>query len=294
MEFIDYYKILELDKTASDEEIKKAYRKKARTLHPDLNPNDKQASVKFQQLSEANTVLGDPEKRKKYDKYGKDWERGGEYERYKQSNQGRRQSYSSGAEGFAVDDDFSDFFASMFGGQTRSQAKYKGQDYHSEINLTLNDILKTHEQTFKVNDKNVKVNIHAGIENGQTLKLTGLGAPGMNGGPNGDLFIKINIANTTTMKRTGNDLHTECALDLYTAILGGEVTIETMLEKVKLKIAPGTQNGAKVRLKGKGCPVYKKENEFGDLFVSYQIKIPDNLNDKQKELFEELAQLSKQ
>ncbi len=295
MNFVDYYKILGLDKNASQEDIKKAYRKLARKLHPDLNPNDKEAHKKFQQVNEANEVLSDPEKRKKYDKYGKDWEHGEEYERARQQRQSTNfggQSYST--EGFG-DENFSDFFTSMFGRPEgrggSSQVKFRGQDYNAELQLDLLDAYKTHQQTITVNGKNIRITVPAGIENGQKIKLKGHGGGGINRGPNGDLYITFSITDHPRFKRMNNDLYATVDLDLYTALLGGEVTIETLDGKVNVKVKPETQNGTKIKLKGKGFPVYKKEGEFGDLYVTYSIKIPTNLTDKQRELFTELSKL---
>jgi curved DNA-binding protein len=300
MDFVDYYKILGVDKNASDEEIKKAYRKLARKHHPDLNPNDKEAHKKFQQINEANEVLSDPEKRKKYDKYGKDWQHGEEYEKARQQHQqsqhanfgGGQQFYS---EGFG-DEDFSDFFTSMFGsgGGRRSggsQVKYRGQDYNAELHLNLLDAAKTHQQTLTVNGKNIRITIPAGVENGQKIKLKGHGGPGINGGPHGDLYITFVIADNPRFKRSGSDLYTTVDLDLFTAILGGDITIETLTGKVNVKVKPETQNGTKIKLRGKGFPVYKKEGEHGDLYVTYSIQIPTNLTEKQKELFTQLSKL---
>ncbi len=295
MEFIDYYKVLSIDKKATADEVKKAYRKLARKLHPDLNPNDKDANQKFQQLNEANDVLGDPEKRKKYDKYGKDWERGEEYAQYQQANQQRRgaSQQQHGAQDFGGGD-FSDFFSSMFGNQGggRAQQRFKGQDYTSELKLTLEEAYTTHQQTLNVNGKNIRITIPAGVENGQTIKLVGHGGKGSNGSPNGDLLITFVIPNNAKFKRLKNDLYTTQALDIYTAILGGEIMIDTMNGKIKLKVAPETQNGTKIRLKGKGFPVYKKDGQFGDLYITYEVMTPTNLSDKQKELFTELAALA--
>jgi curved DNA-binding protein len=298
MDFIDYYKVLGVDKGATAAQIKSAYKKLARKLHPDLNPEDKDANNKFQQLNEANEVLSDPEKRAKYDKYGKDWERGEEYEKYQQAQQQQRysQGSSGGFEGnFDGEEDFSDFFSSMFGRQSgsRSRAQYKGQDYNSEVHLTLEEAYTTHKQTFSVNGKSIRITVPAGVADGQTIKLNGQGAPGSNGGPNGDLYITFTVANNAQFKRVGNDLYTTKEIDLFTAILGGEVLVTTMSGAIKLNVAPGTQNGTKVRLKGKGFPVYKKEGEFGNLYVTYSVTIPTNLTERQKELFNELAAISK-
>ena len=287
MDFIDYYEILGIKKTATEEEIKNAYRKLARKLHPDLNPTDKDANKKFQQLNEANEVLSDPIKRKKYDQYGKDWQHSDQFEQARQS--GRRSGRQDSAGGFESDD-FSDFFSSMFGGGGgRSKAKYRGQDYNSQLQLSLRDAYTTHQQTLNVNGKNVRITIPAGVENGQSIKLKGYGAPGVNGGPSGDLYLTFSIANDPRFKRLGNDLYLNEDLELYTAVLGGDITVETLSGKIKLKVQPETQNGTKTRLKGKGFPVYKKEAEFGDLYITYTIKIPTNLTEKQKALFMELA-----
>ncbi|HMK18798.1 MAG TPA: J domain-containing protein [Chitinophagaceae bacterium] len=295
MEFIDYYKALGVDKNATQEDIKKAYRKLARQYHPDLNPNDKEAHKKFQQLNEANEVLNDPEKRKKYDQYGKDWQHADHFEQARQSQQ-----QSTGKEKFSGDfseGGFSDFFASMFGdmgggGFRQRQTKFRGEDYQAELQLNLTDVYKTHQQVLTVNNKSIRITIPAGVENGQRIKIKGHGGPGINGGPNGDLYISFQIINTTNFRRDGNDLHTTIDIDLYTAVLGGEIIIDTLDGKVKLKVNPETQNGSKIKLKGKGFPLYKKEGEFGDLVITFQIKIPTSLTDKQKELFEQLSKLS--
>jgi curved DNA-binding protein len=296
MEFIDYYKVLGVDKNATQEDIKKAYRKLARKYHPDVNPNDQEAHKKFQQVNEANEVLSDPEKRKKYDQYGKDWQHGEQFE------QARHQSRQRGFEretftGDFSDSEFSDFFNSMFGamgggGFRQRHTKFRGEDYHAELHLNLTDVYKTHQQVLTVNGKNIRITVPAGVENGQKIKIKGHGGPGINGGPNGDLYISFQIINNTNFKRHTNDLHTIVDLDLYLAVLGGEIIIDTLDGKVKLKVKPETQNGAKIKLKGKGFPVYKKEGEFGDLVITFQIKIPTNLTDREKELFEQLSKLS--
>jgi len=289
MEFIDYYKVLEINKTATEADIKKAYRKLARKLHPDLNPNDKDAQKKFQSINEANEVLSDPEKRKKYDTYGKYWQHA---EQFEQQAKQRRQN--TGGQQFtgADEGDFSSFFESMFGGsERRRQSQYRGQDYNAELTLSLIDAMETHQQTLTVNGKNIRITIPAGIENGQVIKLKGYGSKGANGGLAGDLYIAFNISQNFDFKRLGNDLYTKATIDLYTAILGGETTIETLKGKVKLKVNPETQYGTKIRLKGKGFPVYKKDGEAGDLYVTYEIQLPSNITEEQKTLFTELSKL---
>jgi curved DNA-binding protein len=298
MEFIDYYKILGLDKNATADDIRKAYRKLARKHHPDLNPNDKEAHKRFQQINEANEVLSDPEKRKKYDQYGKDWQHADEFERARQQ-QRQYQSAKRGEQEFSGDfggEDFSDFFSSLFGGgnggrSRNRQTKFRGQDFQAELHLKLRDAYTTHQQMLTVNGKNLRITIPAGIENGQKIKLKGHGGAGISGGPNGDLYITFQIADDPMFKRLGNDLYTTSEIDLYTAVLGGETTVDTFNGKVKLKVSPGTQNGTKVRLKGKGFPVYKQEGHFGDLYITYQVKIPVDLSEKEKQLFTELSKL---
>ncbi|WP_159477589.1 DnaJ C-terminal domain-containing protein [Chryseobacterium sp. 18068] len=301
MAYIDYYKILGVDKSATQDDIKKAYRKQARKLHPDLNPNDKEAEKQFKELNEANEVLSNPENRAKYDKYGENWKHGEEYEKAQQQ---KRQQYQGGNYGggfsgadFGEGEDFSDFFQSMFGGagggsnrSSRGSAsgKFKGQDVHAELNLNLKDAATTHQQTFDINGKKVRITIPAGVYDGQQIKLKGHGSPGINGGPSGDLYITFNINPDSNFERVGDDLKTKVTIDLYTAVLGGEVTVNTLDGSVNLKVKPGTQNGTTVRLKGKGFPVYKKDGHFGDLFATYDVKLPTDLTDKQKELFEQL------
>lgn len=295
MDFVDYYKILGVNKTATAKDIKSAYRKLARKYHPDLNPNDPAAKRNFQQINEANEVLSDPDKRKKFDQYGKDWQHADEFEKAKQY---QGQSSGHGGQRFSgaqSESDFSDFFESLFGGSAGTgrsrQAKFRGEDLNAELQLDLIDAYKTHKQTLTVNGKKIRITIPAGIENGQTIKIQGHGGAGKNGGPDGDLYITFSITNHAKIKRLGDNLYTIVVLELYTAVLGGEVIIDTLDGQVKLKVNPETQNGTKIKLKGKGFPIYKNEGQFGDLVVTWNIKIPINLNDKQKELFTQLSYL---
>jgi curved DNA-binding protein len=300
MEFIDYYKTLGIDKSATEADIKKAYRKMARKFHPDVNPNDNQAEVKFKEVNEANEVLSNIENRKKYDKYGKDWKHADQYDQ-----QSRQQSYGGGGrqqqnpfgqsyQGGDEGSDFSDFFGSMFGGggnRRGNQSKFRGQDFNAELKLNLSEVYKTDKRTLTVNGKNIRLTIPAGVTDGQEIKIKGYGADGANGGPKGDLNIKFNITNDTLFVRDGKNLYKTVDIDLYTALLGGDITIDTMNGQVKLKVAPETQNGVKVKLKGKGFPIYKKDDEFGDLYLTYQIVLPKDLTDQEKDLFVQLSKL---
>ncbi|MDR7211178.1 J domain-containing protein [Flavobacterium piscis] len=300
MDYIDYYKILGITKSATEAEIKKAYRKLARKYHPDLNPNDKEAEKKFKELNEANEVLSNPENRKKYDKYGKDWRHADEFEKagfnpnqQQRSQQQNNQDYADFGQGNFSGSDFSDFFNSMYGntGNTRSQSKYRGQDFNAELELDLASAYTNNKQNLAVNGKNIRITIPAGVENGQIIKIPGHGGPGANGGPNGDLYITFIISNNSAFKRDGNNLYSDVDLDLYTAILGGEIFVNTFDGKVKIKVSPETQTGTKVKLKGKGFPVYKKDNQFGDLYITYNLKVPTKLSEKEKELFQELSKI---
>lgn len=306
MAYIDYYKVLGIDKKATADEVKKAYRKLARKHHPDVNPGDKEAERKFKELNEANEVLSHVENRKKYDQYGEHWKQGDQYEQAQQQQRSQQSRQGANYGGFSGGDfgegaDFSDFFQSMFGGgggfsgSSRGSAsgKFKGQDVEASLNLHLRDAAKTHQQTFDINGKKVRITIPAGVTNGQKIKLKGHGNPGHNGGPNGDLFITFNITEDQQFKRMGNDLSTDLEIDIYTAVLGGETLVKTLDGTVNLKVKPETQNGTKVKLKGKGFPVYKKEGEFGDLYVTYVVKMPTNLSDQEKDLFLQLKNLSK-
>ena len=252
MAYIDYYKILGVDKSASQDDVKKAYKKLARKYHPDLNPNDPDAHRKFQEINEANEVLSDPEKRKKYDQYGENWKHADEFEaqqqqyRQYQNGQGGGAYWSSSGDG----SEFSDFFEQMFGGmggRGRHSHGFRGQDYTTELQVSLTDAAKTHKQIITVNGKNLRITIPAGIADGQTIKLRGQGGPGVNGGPAGDLYITFHIPEDSRFKRVGDDLYVTVPLNLYTAILGGEQIVETMDSKAKLKVKPGTQNNTKVR-----------------------------------------------
>lgn len=302
MEFKDYYKILGIDKKASEKDIKKAYRKLARKYHPDLNPDDKVAEQKFKELNEANEVLSNPENRKKYDKYGKDWQHSEQFEeqeRQRQQNGGGQ--FGGGAQyggGGYSEEDFSDFFGSMFGGgggfggqRGGGNTQFKGQDFSADLQLNLTDVYETHKRTLTINGKNIRLTIPAGVTDGQVIKIKGHGGKGQQGAPNGDLKIKFNITNNTQFKRDKDNLYSTVDVDLYTAVIGGQITVKTFKGKVKLTVKPGLQNGGKVKLKGKGFPKYKKEGSFGDLYITYNIEIPTKLTAKEKELFEELSKL---
>lgn len=309
MAYIDYYKVLGLDKNATTDDIKKAYRKLARKYHPDLNPNDESAHRKFQEINEANEVLSDSEKRKKYDEYGANWKQADQYEQTRQQGGaggfGGGYTYQDfgGGGGFSGFGDFgeggySDFFENLFGRASggsgrRGGSAYRGQDYNAELHLAFSDAAQTHQQTIEVNGKKLRITVPAGVENGQQIKLKGQGGTGVNGGPAGDLYITFVVGTDPVFKRLGNDLYVNVDIDLYTSVLGGELMVDTLDGKVKLPIKPGTQSSSKVRLKGKGFPIYKKDGHFGSLIITFNVIIPTHLTEKQKELFRELQESSK-
>ena len=308
MAFIDYYKVLGVERNASQDDIKKAYRKMARKYHPDLNKDDPNAKDKFQEINEANEVLSDPEKRKKYDEYGEHWKHADEFKAEREAYQRAQERGGQSAYWYSVNGDdfmggfgrgnasgFSDFFEQLFGhgaSAGRSGRGYnmmsRGGDIEAQMNLSLREAAVTHKQTFSVNGESLRITIPAGIADGQMIKLKGHGEKGSNGAPDGDLYITFQIAPDPEFKREGDDLFTDVDIDLYTAVLGGTVNIKTIDGMVKLKVNPGTQNDTKVRLRGKGFPVYKKEGTFGDLIVTYHVDIPTSLSEKQKELFTQL------
>ena len=290
MDFIDYYNVLGLARTATADDIKKAYRKLAKQYHPDANPNDETAKKKFQQINEANEVLSDTNNRKKYDKYGKDWQHSEAYEQQAKQQRQYSQQFGDGES----DAGFSDFFSSMFGGGSarRSASKQKGQDLSASFQLNLSDVFKTHQQTITINGKNIRITVPAGTEDGQAIRLKGFGQASLNTGAAGDLILTFKINNDTFFKRTGNDLQIIQEIDLYTALLGGDIEINTLHGKLKLKVKPETQNNTKIRLKSKGFPAYKQDDIFGDLYVTYLVKLPINISEKEKALFEELKKIA--
>lgn len=314
MAYIDYYQVLGVDRKASQDDIKKAFRKLARKYHPDLNPNDPKAKEKFQALNEANEVLSDPEKRKKYDKYGEQWKHADEFEAQKRAYQ-QSGGFRDAGNGFGTDgngtfwyssdgqefsggsaEGFSDFFEQMFGHHTRNGRRtgtgFRGQDYHADLELSLREAAQTHKQVLTIGDKQIRITIPAGVANGQVIKLKGYGSAGINGGPAGDLYITFVIPDDPMFHREGNDLYVNVPIDLYTALLGGEQIVDTLNGKVRLKVNAGTQNGTKVRLKGKGFPVYKQEGTFGDLIVTYTVMLPTHLSEQQKEMFRKIQTMN--
>jgi len=302
MEYKDYYKTLGVAKDATQAEIKKQYRKLAVKYHPDKNPGNKSAEEKFKELSEANEVLGDPVKRKKYDELGSNWkqyEQGGAG----QSRGGSQQRGPGGSQYYSAEDfddsPFSDFFNSFFGGGQpgrRSSGGYrnqpaKGQDYEVELTLNLEDAYTGTERMINLEEEKIKFTVPPGVRDGQVLRVKGKGGKGRKGGENGHLYINVHIENHSRFERTEDDLSVEIHIPLYKAILGGAYGITTMKGNYNIKIPAGTQNGKTLRLKGLGMPVYLKKGEFGSLFVKILIDVPEHLSEKEIALFRQLAEL---
>jgi curved DNA-binding protein len=301
MEYKDYYKILGIDKKASKEEVKKAFRKLAVKYHPDKNPNNKEAEEKFKLINEANEILGDPEKRKRYDELGENWNR------FEQGNSqqggnpfrnanGKRTQYSEEElnDLFGNGGSGSDFFEQFFGGGRSKNGKNgfrnnpKGSDYETEMEITLEEAYHDTSRVIQLENEKLRISTKPGAYDGQVLRIKGKGEKGKSPEQNGDLYVRIKVKPHPGYTRKDNDLYTTHAIDLYTSVLGGETIVDTLSGQVKVKILAGTQNDKTIRIKGKGMPVYGTPDSFGDLYIQLKILIPDKLTDKQKELFEQL------
>ena len=295
MAFIDYYKILGVDKNATPQEIRKAFRKQAKKYHPDINKDDPNAQEKFQAINEANEVLSDPEKRKKYDEYGENWKHADEYEQQrreyesKSRNSDRFGGYEFGE--FTSGNDFSSFFEELFGGRFNGRKAARGEDYQSTLELPLRDTLTTHKKIINIDGRNTRITIPAGISDGQKIRLKGYGGASPNGNVKGDLYITFRILPDPTFTRKGNDLYTTTTIDLYTALLGGEAITPTLEGNVRTKIKADTQPDSKLRLRGKGIPAYNNENLRGDLIVTVKIEFP-HLNERQKDILRQMREAS--
>jgi curved DNA-binding protein len=311
MEYKDYYKTLGVDKNASQEEIKNAYRKLAKKYHPDKTKGDKAAEQKFKEANEANEVLSDPEKRKKYDQLGEQWKyyqqtggTGQDFDWSRFSNTGGGQStfhFSGDINDLFGSSGYSDFFDMLFGqsfaGQQRRRTAgrrtqvTKGQDYEAEIKITLEEAFKGTTREFSVDSQSIRLRIKPGIQDGQVLKIPGKGSSGYNGGQAGDLLMNIRVLKHPVFDRQGDDLYADLDVDLYTAVLGGKVDFTVLKDSVKVNIPRGTENGKILRLQNMGMPKYYKPNEFGNLYLKINIEVPKNLTQKEINLFKELQKL---
>lgn len=298
MEYKDYYKILGVDKKASQDDIKKAYRKLAVKYHPDKNPGDKKAEEKFKEINEANDVLSDPEKRKKYDTLGENWQSYQQSQDFNNAQRARRGGGRQGGQQYYSGDEsqFSDFFESIFGnfgggggGGRRSSMQMKGEDYQAETDITLEEAF--HGTTRQLNLSNQKLNLKLkpGISDGAVLRMKEKGGHGINGGPNGDLFITIHILKHLRFERKGDDLYFDHPLDVYTAVLGGKLPVQTIDKTININIPAGTDSDKTFRLKGMGMPRYSDPSQRGDSYVRVVINVPKNLTEQEKELWNKLG-----
>jgi curved DNA-binding protein len=302
MDYKDYYKILGIDKKASQDEIKKAFRKLAVKYHPDKNKDNKAAEDKFKLINEANEVLSDPQKRKKYDELGENWR---QYEHAGGRPGGGRPGDGRGGP-FTYEGDFddifgqgggsgfSDFFEQFFGrgaaggGRQGRSAGFKGQDYQTEMEITLEEAYHGTHRLIQLENEKLRIATKPGAYDDQQLRIKGKGGLGSKQNYHGDLYVRIHVTPHPRYTRKGDDLHATHSIDLFTAVLGGSTIVDTLSGQVKVKIPAGTQNGKIIRIKGKGMPVYGKQNIFGDLYVQLLVHIPETLTDRQRELFEQL------
>jgi len=324
LDFKDYYTTLGVSKTASEKEIKQAYRKLARKHHPDVNPGDKSAEAKFKEINEAYEVLGDQEKRRKYDELGANWRA---YEQAQQQGQpwgapfggGAYSANTGGAGGyrtmteeemrdlFGNEDPFSDFFKTFFGGggssaggrqrAGRATRVQKGRDIEHEVDLTLDEAFHgtTRRMSIKQDGhaRTVDVRIPVGVKDGSRVRAAGEGESGANGGVAGDLYLRVRIRPHTMFERKGDDLHAHVAVPVTTAVLGGEAQVPTISGAVRLKIPEGTQNGQVFRLKGHGMPAVGKPDDRGDLYATVDVQLPRSLTEEQREHYEALRKSEK-
>jgi curved DNA-binding protein len=306
MGFKDYYTILGVDKNADQEAIRKAYRRLAMRYHPDKNPDNKEAEEKFREVNEAHEVLSDPEKRRKYDRIGSDWQRynttgaGGYEDWFKHRGEAYRgreyYSYSANPEDiFENLGGFSDFFQSFFGGERFAQGgaargARKGPDYNAELHISLEEAVRGSDRVVAVNGRKLKIHIAPGTLSGQVVRLRGQGAAGPRGGPPGDLYVTIRIDEHPYFRSKDADLEQDLEVDLYTMVLGGRKRVRTIDGKtLELKIPAGTRNGTVFRIPGRG--LQRPGDGKGELRVKVSVSIPQELSSRERELFGELAAL---
>jgi curved DNA-binding protein len=299
MDYKDYYKILGVDKKSTQAEIKKKFRKLAIQYHPDKNPDDSAAEQKFKEVNEAYEVLGDPEKRKKYDELGANWK---QYDQYKNAQRGggRQYQYTGEYSDFfgSSGGGFSDFFNSFFGGggfsSRRGSADFgsafgqrspQATTARGKLNLTFNEAFHGVTKTIQFDGKKIRLNISPGAKDGQKLKVSGKGPQG------GDLIVELQVAESSFYKQEGLNLEGKVDVDYYTAVLGGKANVQTPHGTFSLTIAPGTGGGKKLRLKGKGMPAYGKKGVYGDFIAEIRISVPKEISSRERELLEKLQSI---
>ncbi|MBN2118834.1 MAG: J domain-containing protein [Anaerolineales bacterium] len=300
MDYKDYYKVLGVERNASEADIRKAYRKLAMQYHPDRNPNNKQAEERFKEINEAYQVLSDPQKRSHYDRLGSDysnWQRRGapgnfNWDQYGGFPGGVHVEYGDLDDLFGGAGGFSDFFRTIFGrgGEgvgtgTRTRARQQPQGYQQELEITLEEAFKGTMRVLQTDGKQKQVHIPAGVRTGSKVRVAGAGPNGL------DLYLIVDVKDDPRFERRGNDLHTTATVSIFTAILGGEAEVETFNGKIKLNVPVGTQPEQVFRLAGRGMPSVKNAKEKGDLYVRLKVQIPKYLSPKQRELLEEASRI---
>ncbi len=311
MEYKDYYKILGVERKASKEDIKRAYRKLAMKEHPDRNPGDNKAEERFKEINEAYQVLSDPEKRARYDQLGESysqWQQGGaptggfNWEDWFTTSQSGNVRVKVGSFEDILGGDFSEFFRRIFGGMPNMNTSSRGRSayrssrqmetpgYQQEVTISLSEAYQGTTRRLEVDGRRLEVKIPAGAKTGTKVRVPNA-IPTTNGGQKGDLYLVMKVANDPRFEIKGSDLHTEVTVDLYIAVLGGEVQVQTLSGNVVLTIPAGIQPGQSIRLAGRGLPKLNSPNTWGDLYAHIKVKIPHNLTPRQKELFQELKRL---
>ena len=312
MDYKDYYKVLGVDKSSTEKDIKQAYRRLARKYHPDVNP-DKAGQERFKEINEAYEVLSDADKRKKYDTLGANWQQYEAYQRaggqgpfqwggpgggsYRTMTQEDIENLFGGFGGGGMGGGFSDFFNTFFGGgfggagaRTQPRAR-RGQDIEQDLEISLEEAYRGATRLLNKDGRRLEIKIPPGVKAGSKVRYAGEGVPGDMGGPSGDLYLRIQIAPHATLERQGDDLKTEIPVDVYTAVLGGQVNVPTLKGTLALKIPAETQAGKVFRLGGQGMPRLNQSNAFGDLYAKVRIVIPEHISSAERELFEKLAKL---
>lgn len=311
MQYKDYYNILGVQKSASQDEIKKAYRKLAVKYHPDKNPDDQAAESKFKEISEAYEVLKDPEKRKKYDQLGMNWKNyqnadGFDWSQFGGQQSGRQYHFEGDLNDLfgGAGGGFSDFFNAFFGGggagfgssgfgggSQRYSSGFKGQDYRADVNISLKEAYEGTSKILNVNGEKLRINVKPGAYEGLELRIKGKGGDGVNNGSRGDLYLTVHISGNNKFRRSGNNLETEVNVDVYTAMLGGQAQVDTMTGKLNVKIPKGVQPGNTLRLRGKGMPDYKNQGNYGDLLIKINVSIPKISSSEEVEIVKKLQEL---
>jgi curved DNA-binding protein len=311
MEYRDYYKVLGVDRNASEKEIKRAYRRLAREYHPDVNPGDESAEERFKEINEAHEVLSDPEKRAKYDQLGANyqrWQHAGrdpssfDWSQWVGGTPGGVRFQWKGDIGDLFGGSggsFSDFFQAIFGGLGGGAAPQggrgrirRGQDLQVDVEIGLEEAFGGTTRLLESDGRRIRVKIPPGARTGSKIRVKGRGSPAYGGGQAGDLYLNVSVRPHPAFRREGDDLRCEVDVDLYTAVLGGETHLRTLNGEVALKIPAGTSGGKVFRLQGKGMPKAGSPKQHGDLLATVRLKVPEKLDKRQRELFEELARLA--